>query len=248
VTGPRRRVPWGRLGRLALGTATMGVGIALLVASRLGMAPMDSLHLAVARALGWDLGRGILLTQAVLLLTFIPLRLRPGPATIAGFVVPAATADALLALLPPLENVAVRLVAFVLGGVLFCSGVAIYLLSRLGQLPRDGLMLVLGGDRDVAGRNGPRVAVVRIGLDVTFVAAATAILGPATAVHTGVLSVGTLALALLSGPMIARGLKVFARVPGFSPQIDGELAMPRATADSPRVAAAADPPRSSPKR
>jgi uncharacterized membrane protein YczE len=217
MTGPLPRLPWARLGRLALGTVTMGIGIALLVASRLGMTPMDTLHLAVARACGWDLGRGILLTQAILLTTFIPLRLRPGIATIVGFVVPALTADGVLALLPPLDNVAWQLTALVLGGGLFCAGVAIYLHSKLGQLPRDGLMLALGGDRNAAGRNSGRVALVRIGIDVTFVAVATAILGPGAAVHAGVLSVGTLALALLSGPMIARFLAYLPRIPGFGP-------------------------------
>ncbi|VVJ22729.1 Uncharacterised protein [Amycolatopsis camponoti] len=218
MTGLRRRFPWVRLGRLGLGTVAMGVGIALLVASRLGVTPMDGLHLAIAHACGWDLGRGILLTQAFLLLTFIPLRIRPGVATIVGFIVPAFTADAVLALLPTLANLAEQLAALAVGGVLFCAGVAIYLLSRLGQLPRDGLMLALGGDRNVAGRNSRRLALSRIGIDSVFVGLATLILGPSNAVHAGILSVGTLALAVLCGPMIARGLIVIARVPGFSPQ------------------------------
>lgn len=205
------------MGRLGVGTVTMGVGIALLVASRLGMTPMDGLHLAVAHAFGWDLGRGILATQLVLLMTFIPLRLRPGLATIAGFAVPAFVADAVLELLPPLDNLGARLASLVTGGILFCLGVAVYLLSKLGQLPRDGIMLVLGGDRNVTGRNGGRLALVRIAIDAGFVAIATLILGPTAAVHTGVLSIGTLALALLSGPLIARGLVYLPRVPGFGP-------------------------------
>ncbi|MFI5591262.1 YitT family protein [Amycolatopsis sp. NPDC051758] len=190
------------------------MGIALLVTSRLGMVPMDTLHLAVAHTLGWTLGSGILLCQAVLLGTFIPLRLRPGLGTVFGLVVPAVTADAVLAALPPLTNIVARLIFFAAGGIIFSAGVATYLAADLGPLPRDGLMLVLAGDRSATGRSGRRLALVRIGIDVVFVGTATAILGPADAVRTGIAAPGTAVLALASGPLIALALRYVTRLRG----------------------------------
>ncbi|SFW12819.1 Uncharacterized membrane protein YczE [Amycolatopsis australiensis] len=202
---------------LGTGTLTMGVGIALLVASRLGMVPMDTVHLAVAHQLGWTLGLGILACQATLLATFLPLKVRPGIGTAVGLVVPAVTADAVLAFLPSLNSLVVRLIVFTAGGGLFCLGVALYLAAALGPLPRDGLMLVLGGDREASGHNGWRLALARIGIDVVFVAGATAIFGPAEAVRTGAVGVGTVVLALASGPVIARALRRLRRIPSLAP-------------------------------
>jgi uncharacterized membrane protein YczE len=216
AAGSTRRIPWVRLGRLAAGTLAMGAGIALLVGSRLGMVPMDTLHLALAHAVGWSFGGGIIACQAILLITFVPLRIRPGIGTVAGLIVPALTADILLALLPPPTSLAWRLVTLVGGGVLFCTGVGIYLLAALGPLPRDGLMLALAGDRDATGSRGRRLSLVRIGIDLVFVATATVILGPAEAVHTGVVGAGTVVLILFSGPMIVLALRNLPRIPGFS--------------------------------
>ncbi|MEV6832057.1 hypothetical protein [Amycolatopsis sp. NPDC051102] len=223
MTGPARRPPWMRLALLGAGALTMGVGIALLVSSRLGMVPMDTVHLAVAHAFGWTLGLGILACQAALLATFLPLKVRPGIGTVVGLVVPAGTADAVLAVLPSLGNLVVRLVIFAAGGGLFCLGVALYLAAALGPLPRDGLMLALGGDREATGHNGRRLALARIGIDVAFVACATSILGPAEAVRTGAVGAGTVVLALVSGPVIARALRRLRRTPWLAPSTPGQL-------------------------
>ncbi|WP_410570381.1 YczE/YyaS/YitT family protein [Amycolatopsis sp. cmx-4-61] len=214
MVGHAWRLPWARVALLGAGTLSMGVGIALLVSSRLGMVPMDSLHLAVAHTLGWTLGSGILLCQTILLATFVPLRLRPGLGTVFGLVVPAVTADAVLAALPPLTNIIVRLIVFAGGAGLFCAGVATYLAAALGPLPRDGLMLALAGDRSATGRNGRRLALARIGIDVVFVGTATLILGPADAARTGIASAGTAVLAVASGPLIALSLRYVTRIRG----------------------------------
>ena len=94
----------------------MGGGIALLVWSRLGLAPMDVLHAGVSHATGWTFGSGIIVCQLVLATTFIPLRLKPGVGTVAAFVVPAVVADGALQLLPTVDAVPIRIAAFAAGG------------------------------------------------------------------------------------------------------------------------------------
>jgi len=208
-----------RLGALAVGTAAMGGGIGLLVWSRLGMLPMDVLHAGVSHALGWTFGESLIACQFLLATTFIPLRIRPGLATATGLVIPAAVADLLLAVLPAAAGLPFRVAAFLIGAPLFCCGIAVYLLAGLGSLPRDGIMLALAGARDDLGRaRSRRTALVRIGLDAAFVAAGTALLGPANALHAGALAPGTVLLALGSGPLIVVFRRLIAHVPGFSPQ------------------------------
>ncbi|SEB46047.1 Uncharacterized membrane protein YczE [Amycolatopsis tolypomycina] len=208
-----------RVGALAAGTTAMGGGISLLVWSRLGMLPMDVLHLGVSRASGWTFGESLLACQFLLALTFIPLRIRPGLGTAAALVIPAAVADILLAILPSPDGLPLRVAAFLIGAPLFCGGVAVYLLANLGWLPRDGIMLALAGARDDIGRTRSwRTALVRMGLDAAFVAAGAALLGPANALRAGALAPGTVLLALVSGPLIVLFRRLIARVSGFSPQ------------------------------
>ncbi|MDX3192904.1 hypothetical protein PV458_31240 [Streptomyces sp. MN03-5084-2B] len=215
-----------RLSALAVGTAAMGVGISLLVWSRLGMLPMDVLHLGASHALGLTFGESLLACQLLLALTFLPLRIRPGLATAAGLVIPAAVADTLLAVLPSVGSMPLRIAAFLTGAPLFCAGIAVYLLAGLGSLPRDGIMLALAGARDANDRTATRrTALVRMVLDTAFVAAGAALLGPATALHAGAFAPGTLLLALGSGPMIAIFRRMAARIPGLSPR--GTQATPR---------------------
>lgn len=208
-----------RLLALAAGTTAMGAGIALLVWSRLGLAPMDVLHAGVSHATGWTFGSGIIVCQLVLAMTFIPLRLKPGVGTVAAFVVPALVADGALPLLPTVDAMPIRIAAFTVGGLLFATGVAGYLSANVGKLPRDGLMMAFAGPPgDDSPARTRRVALTRIVIDAAFIAGGVALLGPATAIHTGALSLGTVLLAAGTGPLIAHLLKRFGRVPGLSSQ------------------------------
>ncbi len=193
-----------RLAILVIGTTAMGGGIALLVWSRLGLTPMDVLHAGVSHATGWTFGSGIIICQLVLATTFVPLRLKPGIGTIAAFAIPAAVADGALTLLPPVDVVPMRVAALAVGGLLFATGVAVYLSAGLGALPRDGLMMAFAGPpgKDPKIR-AKRVALTRIAIDTAFIAGGVALLGPANAIHSGALSPGTLLLAAGSGPLIA---------------------------------------------
>lgn len=187
-----------RSGILVVSVMVMGIGVTLLLMARLGVVPIDVLHLGVAHAIGYGYGGGVIVVQVALLLIGLPLKVHIGPATVLAFLIPALTADLLLTVLPSPEGIVARIVVFVAGGVLFCVGVAGYLTAKLGQLPRDGLMVVLGRGRP------RRTAIVRIMLDLGFVAVGATLLGPAAAVHQGILSVGTVVLALTCGPVIAK--------------------------------------------
>lgn len=182
---------------LLSGTTLMGVAIGLLVRARLGLLPLDVLHSAVAVRTGWTLGVALIVTQALLLALYIPLRIKPGVGTVAAFVVPGIGADITLSLLPALTGTANRLALLVAGACAFSLGVALYLDADLGVLPRDGIIEAL------ARRRGYRPALLRVLTDLLSLTAGCLAIGPALAVHSGLVGVASLALALVVGPLVA---------------------------------------------
>ena len=224
----RVRIPWARLLALVTGTVAMGSGVTLLLWARLGLIPLDVLHVGVAHMLGSTVGGGIIAVQAIALLLYLPLRIRPGIGTIAAFVVPAAVVDVALPRFPDLEGLGVRIGVFVFGALVFCLGVATYLATDLGRIPRDAIMVALAGKRRGAPPPPRRIACIRIGIDIACVVTGALMLGPATTVRTGTLNIGSLALVCGCGPLIAllwhrmRRLPFFARrqqtSPGEPPQ------------------------------
>ncbi|MDR6593630.1 YitT family protein [Saccharothrix longispora] len=173
------------------------MGIALLVRAKLGLLPLDVLHAAISRHTGWTMGGAFLAVQAILLLAYLPLRMRPGAGTIMAATVPAVVCDAALALLPE-PTWGWRLVLLPVGAALFTVGIALYLEAGMGTLPRDDLMLELHRRRPWM-----RPAVIRIVVDTGCLTAGWLALGPVAAVLDGTVGLGSLLLAGGLGPTIA---------------------------------------------
>ena len=197
--GPLAQVRAGRLGRrlaqLALGLVLFGVSTALLVLGALGAMPWDVLHQGIALHVPLTFGQAVIATSALVLLAWIPLRQAPGLGTVANAVVVGLAADATLAVMARPSDLAVR-VAFVVGGIVL-NGVAsgLYIGAQLGPGPRDGLMTGLHA------RFGWPIWAVR-----------TAIEGSVLLVGWwlgGTVGLGTLAFALLIGPLVGITLPWF---------------------------------------
>jgi Predicted membrane protein len=103
-----------RLLQLYIGLVLYGVSTALFVHANLGADPWDVFHLGVGKQFDLDFGTVMILTGAVVLLLWIPLRQMPGLGTISNVIVLGLAANATLALLPPLESLAAR--SLLLGG------------------------------------------------------------------------------------------------------------------------------------
>jgi len=112
---PARRLPR-RLVQLFAGLVLYGFSMALLVRSDLGVIPWDVLHQGVSRQIGWSLGMVTIAVGVVVLLAWIPLRERPGIGTVSNVVVIGLAVDATLWLLPPLDDLPVRML-FALAGI-----------------------------------------------------------------------------------------------------------------------------------
>lgn len=177
-----------RLGQLYAGLVLYGVSMALIVEAALGVMPWDVLHQGLSRILGTSLGTMTIAVGVLVLLAWVPLRQRPGLGTVSNVLVIGLVVDALLPLLPTPSAFVARLGLLAAGIGLNAVATAAYIGARLGPGPRDGLMTGL------VARTGWPVRLVRTGIEVGVVALGW-LLG-------GNLGVGTVAYALLIGPLV----------------------------------------------
>jgi uncharacterized membrane protein YczE len=178
----RRRVP-----RLLGGLVLFGLGIALMVRADLGLGPWDVLHQGVAEHTGIAIGNVTILTGAVVLLLWIPLRERPGLGTLLNVLVIGLVVDATLAIVDAPDAMWQRIAFLVLGIFVFGPGSGLYIGAGLGPGPRDGLMTGLA-------RRGRSVRVVRTGIELIALAVGAAL--------GGGVGIGTVLFALTVGPNV----------------------------------------------
>lgn len=129
-----------RLLRLLVGLALFGVGCALLVQAGVGLDPWTVLAEGLSTQTGIGIGWIVVITGALVLLAWIPLRQRPGIGTIANILVVGTVMQGALAVIPPVEGFFWGVLVFLLGIAVIAGGSGIYLGTDLGPGPRDGLM------------------------------------------------------------------------------------------------------------
>jgi uncharacterized membrane protein YczE len=177
-----------RVVQLFVGLVLYGVSMAIMVESALGQNPWDVFHQGLSQATGMRFGWTVFLVGIPVLLLWIPLRQRPGFGTIANLAVIGFVADGALAVLPAGTTIPAR-VGYLVAGILL-NGLAtgLYIGSRLGPGPRDGLMTGLAG-------RFPRLSIrlIRTVIELTVLTAGF-LLG-------GTVGIGTVAYALAIGPL-----------------------------------------------
>ncbi len=187
-----------RLPGLLAGLVLFGAGVALMVASGLGLSPWEVLHQGISVRTGIPIGTVSILLGIVVLLAWIPIGERPGIGTIANILVIGTTTNLVLGVLPDLPpftlaetsapDVGVRS-ALVVGGILAIGlGSGLYLGSDLGPGPRDGLMTGLHR------RYGWSIRRVRTALEVGVLVVGF-LLG-------GTVGIGTVLFAVTIGPLV----------------------------------------------
>ncbi len=177
-----------RVGQLIAGLVLYGIAIALMVRAGIGVAPWDVLSQGVSIRTGMPFGLVTNIVGALVLLLWIPLRQRPGLGTVLNVLVIGPSAQLGLWLVPQQTVPVVQGAVFAGGLALLALATGLYIGAGLGPGPRDGLMTGLHR------RTGWRVWIVRTGIEVVVLSIGW-LLG-------GQLGIGTLAFALLIGPMV----------------------------------------------
>ena len=186
-----RTTPQG-LARLVAGLWLFGVGAALIIAADLGVDPWTVLAQGLTNILPVSIGVMTIIVGAGVLALWLPLRERPGLATVLNVVLIGVSIDVTLAMVPEIAGLVPR-VALVFAGIATIGvGSGLYLGERLGSGPRDGLMTGLHR------RTGAPVWKIRTAIEISVLAVG-AVLG-------GTVGFGTAAFALLVGPAVDAGL------------------------------------------
>ena len=181
-----------RLVALFVGLILFGFAIVSMLESRLGLPPWDVLHMGIAEHTPLSLGTaGIVVGLIILVISWLA-GTPPGFGTFANALVIGATivflqsVDAIAQL--STAALAIRIGLLAAGILLFGVGSALYIGAGMGAGPRDSLMLALSR------RTGKRIGVVRLTIEITVLVAGIALGGEA--------GIGTVALALLVGPVV----------------------------------------------
>jgi len=192
-----------RFGSLVFGLFLFALAIVLTLESRLGLWPWDVLHQGIARHTPLSFGIANVVVGVAVLFMAWALGGRPGIGTLANatliglFIQGLTSIDAVAELAH--SSLGVRISLLAVGIALAGPGSAFYIGADLGAGPRDTLMLV------GAARTGRRIGVVRAAIELTALVAGIAL--------GGTFGVGTVAFALLVGPVVEAGFWVLARSP-----------------------------------
>ena len=175
--------------RLLVGLVLYGFADAMMIRASIGVDPWTVFALGVARQTGLGIGLLTNLIGLLVLLLWIPLRQRPGLGTVLNVLVVGTTIGVGIELLAVPAEWWGKALLFAGGLVLLAVASGIYIGARLGPGPRDGLMTGLHH------RFGVPIWAARGGVELTVLLIGWALGGD--------VGLGTLAFALLIGPLCA---------------------------------------------
>ena len=176
-----------RLVQLVIGEALFGIGSGLMLQSGLGLPPWDVLHQGLAVQLGLSVGAWSIIVSFIVLLLWLPMKERYGIGTILNAIIIGVMIDVTAFLVPEATNTTIATVMLVVGMPLIGYASAMYIGANLGPGPRDGLMTAIA-------RRGLSIRVTRWGLEAIVLLVGW-LMG-------GTFGIGTIAFALLIGPIV----------------------------------------------
>ena len=125
------------------GITMIGIGVALNYMANLGLGPWGVLHDGISKTINITYGQAGILTSLISLLLWIPLKQKPGIATIFDAFWIGLTADFIINIIPDAQSLLIQIIYLITGITLIGLGTAIYVGGDLGAGPRDGIMVGL---------------------------------------------------------------------------------------------------------
>ena len=192
MSGPMSHLLLRRVPQLLVGLFCYGFAIAMMIQAGIGVSPWDVLGQGVALQSGLPFGVATNLIGLLVLLLWIPIRQKPGIGTVLNVALVGPSAEVGLAILPMPTELWAQILLFAGGLTLLALATGLYIGARMGPGPRDGLMT--GINR----KWGWKIWKVRTVIELSVLAIGW-VLG-------GTVGVGTVAFALLIGPMVNAAL------------------------------------------
>ena len=125
------------------GITIIGIGVAFNYMANLGLGPWGVLHDGISTTISITYGQAGILTSLISLLLWIPLKQKPGIATIFDAFWIGLTADFIINIIPNAQSLLIQIIYLITGITLIGLGTAIYVGGDLGAGPRDGIMVGL---------------------------------------------------------------------------------------------------------
>jgi uncharacterized membrane protein YczE len=185
-----------RIVQLLVGLVLYGVADGLMIRAVLGVDPWTVLSQGLSIHTGLGIGLLTNIIGVFVLLLWIPLRQKPGVGTVLNILIIGPSIELGLWLVPPMTEMWAQILVFAAGLGLLAVASGLYIGARMGPGPRDGLMTGLNS------RFGVPIWVARTSVELTVLVVGW-ILG-------GNVGLGTVAFALLIGPLCTLTLPLFA--------------------------------------
>ena len=177
-----------RVAQLLLGLFLYGFAIAMMIRAALGISPWDVLSQGIVLHTGFNYAVVTNVIGALVLLLWIPIRQKPGIGTVVNVLMIGPSIEVGLWLLPDVTDLLPRILLLAGGLVTLAIATGLYIGARFGPGPRDGLMT------GIHRRTGWPIWAVRTSIELTVLVIGW-LLG-------GNVGLGTLAFALLIGPLV----------------------------------------------
>jgi len=184
-----------RLFRLNLGLFIYGLAVSMVVNAKVGIPPWDVFAQGISIQLHTSYGIASIIVSTIVLMFWIPLKVKPGVGSIMNAILIGLWADFWTQYLPKFDQYWQCLAMFLLGMCTVAFATGVYITSNLGSGPRDGL--ILGTTRAL----GWKVWQTR-----TLIELAVLLVGW---VMGGQVREGTLIFALSIGYLMQKSLKFF---------------------------------------
>lgn len=177
-----------RVVQLLVGLFLYGFAIAMMIRAALGISPWDVLSQGTVLHTGLNYAVVTNLIGVAVLLLWIPIRQKPGIGTVANVLLIGPSIEVGLWMLPETTELVPRILLLVGGLLALAVATGLYIGARFGPGPRDGLMT------GIHRRTGWPIWIVRTSIEVVVLSIGW-LLG-------GNVGLGTLAFALLIGPLV----------------------------------------------
>ena len=179
---------------LCLGLFIFGLGESILVVSEYGVTPWTVLAEGFAKKIGIGIGLSTFIISCIVLIFWLPLKLKPGFGTLMNILIIAITMGGAIPFLYFLNDFFDGLFLSFLGTMLVGFGSGIYLIANLGPGTRDGLMT------GISKKYNKPISLIRFTIEFCVVFFGW-VLG-------GTLGIGTIIFAIFIGPFVSLSLKI----------------------------------------
>jgi uncharacterized membrane protein YczE len=191
-----------RLLRLNIGLLIYGLAVSMVVNAKVGIPPWDVFAQGISIQLNTSYGVASIIVSVIVLVFWIPLKVKPGIGSIMNAILIGLWADFWTQYLPKMDFYWGNLVMFLLGTCTVAFATGLYITSNLGSGPRDGLILGL------TKRLGWKVWQVRTVIEVLVLSVGW--------VMGGQVREGTLIFAITIGYLMQISLRFFKYKPAAS--------------------------------